>query len=138
MAKAPPAPKQHDRRAPDPWRDDVDSHLRFLRKEAKQGSRDRQLFRTELDAHTEILGKTLVTVRSMDTTVKEMAPFITGIQKAKAVGRFSSYWSGIISKFMRAGIVVIAIVTFVLAITHGETWAAAGRAFWHVVTGTVE
>ena len=120
-----------DRRMPDPWRDDVDSHLRFLRAEAKQSSKDRQLFRTELDTHTKML-------TGISTQLDDLAPVITGVKAAKKGGRWASWVANWGAKIAKVGVFTGAMLAFALAITHGETWSAAAKAFWRVVTRSIE
>src|SRR5271166_1915051 len=83
-----------DRRAPDPWRDDVDSHLRFLRAEAKQGAKDRQAFRTELDTHTHMLTK-------IDCTLVELTPILTSIKVARKGGKMASFITDVGAKLAK-------------------------------------
>ena len=117
-----------DRRAPDPWRDDVDSHLRFLRAEAKQGAKDRQAFRTELDTHTHMLTK-------IDCTLVELTPILTSIKVARKGGKMASFITDVGAKLAKIGLFTGAALAFVLALTHGETWKHALTAFWRVVSG---
>jgi len=132
-----------DRRAPDPWRDDVDSHLQFLRTEAATSSRNQAEFRIELDNHTQMLGHVAELAgqiketldHKVTPTLLELAPVVTSVKVAKKTSMVAGVAADIGSRLVRAAAYAAAVLAFILAITHGETWTQALKAFWHVVTG---
>src|SRR5208282_1955546 len=128
-----PTPVAHeDRRMPDPWRDDVDSTLRFLRSGFSKHD-------AELKKQTKMLGTVISsqqqTHKKLDELATELGPVVTGVKASRWAGRKATWLTNMGAKVAKIGIFTGAGLAFALALTHGETWKQAIAAFWRVVSG---
>jgi hypothetical protein len=128
MTKKPdkPAHPFHDRRCPDPWKDEVDSGIRFLRKSHidlnKKVDESMELI-VENTQITKKLGEKL------DHLVEDTYVLVKGTRAVRRGSKFAMTAAVLGSKVGRVGLFFVGCGALVIALLHGARWSEAWDAF---------
>ena len=131
---------------PDPWRDDVDTDIRFLKRESRltrSGQTKMQAaqaaLQTQLASHlksdedsfifiTDAMTTNGKLIKEIHETMGELTPIITATKAARRGGRYAMIVAAIGSKVGRAVMVSAAFCVAAVALFHGG-WRQAAATF---------